>query len=126
MFFEAEGATILTVPVDKDGIRVDILQNLCDKHKPKIIYTIPTFHTPTGSVMPLKRRRQLLDITLSIQCLIIEDAPCSEIYSYKKPPASIKSTENNCHVIYLKGLSKTLALGCRIGIIDTKFGNYLT
>jgi hypothetical protein len=28
-------------------------------------------------------------------------------------------------VINLKVLSKTLALGCRIGIIDTKFGNFL-
>jgi DNA-binding transcriptional MocR family regulator len=113
MFFEAEWATILTVPVDKDGMRVDILQNSCDKRKPKIIYTIPTFHNLTGSVMSLKRRRQHLDIAQSIQCLI-------------KPPASIKSMDNNGHVIYLKGISKTVALGCRIGIIDTKFGNYLT
>ncbi|MDQ1002806.1 DNA-binding transcriptional MocR family regulator [Neobacillus niacini] len=100
MFFEAEGATILTVPVDKDGMRVDILQNLCDKHKPKIIYTIPTFHNPTGLVMSLKRRRQLLDIAQSIQCFIIEDVSCSEIYFYKKPPASIKSMDNKGHVIY--------------------------
>jgi hypothetical protein len=50
------------MPTDKDGMRVDILQNLCDKHKPKIIYTIPTFHDPTGAVMTLKRRRQILDI----------------------------------------------------------------
>jgi DNA-binding transcriptional MocR family regulator len=42
--FRGRGATILTVPVDKDGMRIDILQNICDKYKPKIIYTIPTFH----------------------------------------------------------------------------------
>lgn len=115
--FRGRGATILTVPVDKDGMRVDILQNLCDKHKPKIIYTIPTFHNPTGSVMTLKRRRQLLDIAQSIQSIIIEDDPCSEIYFDKKPPASIKSMDHHGHVIYLKGLSKTLAPGCRIGIV---------
>ncbi|MCM3653634.1 PLP-dependent aminotransferase family protein [Metabacillus litoralis] len=115
--FRGRGATILTVPVDKDGMRVDILQNLCDKHKPKIIYTIPTFHNPTGSVMTLKRRRQLLDIAQSTQSIIIEDDPCSEIYFDKKPPASIKSMDHHGHVIYLKGLSKTLAPGCRIGIV---------
>lgn len=114
--FRGRGATILTVPVDKDGMRVDILQNICDKHKPKIIYTIPTFHNPTGAVMTTKRRRQMLEIAESIQCLIIEDDPCSEIYFDKKPPASIKSLDHNGHVIYLKGLSKTLAAGCRIGI----------
>ncbi|MEH7481339.1 PLP-dependent aminotransferase family protein [Neobacillus drentensis] len=116
--FRGRGATILTVPVDKDGMRIDILQNLCDKHKPKIIYTIPTFHNPTGAVMTLKRRRQILDIAQSIQSLIIEDDPWNEIYFGKKPPAPIKSIDHNGHVIYLRGLSKTLAPGCRIGILS--------
>ncbi|MGG0413381.1 PLP-dependent aminotransferase family protein [Peribacillus simplex] len=115
--FRGRGATILTVPVDDSGIRVDILQNLCDKYKPKIIYTIPTFHNPTGAVMTLKRRRQMLDIAQSIQCIIIEDDPCSEIYFDKKPPASIKSMDQYGHVVYLKSLTKTLAPGCRIGIL---------
>ncbi|MEK4971303.1 PLP-dependent aminotransferase family protein [Niallia sp. FSL R7-0648] len=115
--FRGRGATILTVPVDKDGLRVDILQNICDKYKPKVIYTVPNFHNPTGIVMTLKRRRQILKIAQSIQCLIIEDDPCSEIYLDRKPPASIKSLDYNGHVIYLKGLSKTLAPGCRIGIL---------
>ncbi|MBV7507694.1 PLP-dependent aminotransferase family protein [Bacillus sp. sid0103] len=115
--FRGRGATILTVPVDKDGMRVDILQNLCDKHKPKIIYTIPTFHNPTGAVMTSRRRRQILDIAQGIQSLIIEDDPWGEIYFTKKPPAPIKSIDHNGHVIYLKGLSKTLAPGSRIGIL---------
>ncbi|WHY98537.1 PLP-dependent aminotransferase family protein [Peribacillus simplex] len=115
--FRGRGATILTVPVDNDGMRVDILQNLCDKYKPKVIYTIPTFHNPTGAVMTLKRRRQILNIAQSIQSIIIEDDPNSEIYFDKKPPVSIKSLDQYGHVIYLKGLSKTLAPGCRIGIL---------
>lgn len=115
--FRGRGATILTVPVDANGMRVDILQNLCDKYKPKIIYTIPTFHNPTGAVMTPKRRRQILDIAQSIQSIIIEDDPWGEIYFGKKPPASIKSIDHYGHVIYLKGLSKTLAPGCRIGIL---------
>ncbi|WP_028402062.1 PLP-dependent aminotransferase family protein [Ectobacillus panaciterrae] len=115
--FRGRGATILSVPVDKNGMRVDILQNLCDKYKPKIIYTMPTFHNPTGIVMSAKRRRQVLDIAESIQSIIIEDDPWSEIYFEKKPPASIKSIDHYGHVIYLKGLSKTLAPSCRIGIL---------
>ncbi|MDT8862862.1 PLP-dependent aminotransferase family protein [Alkalihalobacillus sp. MEB130] len=115
--FRGRGATILTVPVDSDGMRVDLLQNLCDKYNPKIIYTVPTFHNPTGAVMPTKRRRQILEIAQSIHCLVVEDDPCSEIYFDKKPPTSMKSLDQYGHVIYLKGLSKTLAPGCRIGIL---------
>ncbi len=98
-------------------MRVDLLHNLCDTYNPKIIYTVPTFHNPTGAVMPTKRRRQILEIARSTQCLVIEDDPCSEIYFERKPPASIKSLDKDGHVIYLKGLSKILAPGCRIGIL---------
>ncbi|ULT57404.1 PLP-dependent aminotransferase family protein [Neobacillus drentensis] len=115
--FSGRGATILTVPIDKDGMRIDILQNVCEKHKPKIIFTIPTFHNPTGVVMTLKRRKQLLDIAQSIQCIIVEDDPCSEIYFEKKPPVPLKSMDQFGHVIYLRGLSKTIAPSCRIGIL---------
>ncbi len=70
--FRGRGVTILSVPVDSDGMRVYLLQNLCDKYKPKIIYTDPTFHNPTGAVMPVKRRRQngLVFSHLILQCLI--------------------------------------------------------
>ncbi|MCY8513680.1 PLP-dependent aminotransferase family protein [Bacillus atrophaeus] len=115
--FRGRGATILTVPVDKDGMRIDILQNVCEKHKPKVIFTIPTFHNPTGVVMSLKRRKQLLDIARSIQCIIVEDDPCSEIYFEKKPPVTLKSMDQFGNVIYLRGLSKTIAPSCRIGIL---------
>jgi len=116
--FRGRGATIITVPVDGDGMKVDILQNLCDKYKPKIIYTIPTFQNPTGAVMSQKRRRKMLNIAKSIQSIIVEDDPWSEIYFDKKPPAPIKSMDHYGHVIYLKGLSKTLAPSCRIGILS--------
>ncbi|MCY8237193.1 PLP-dependent aminotransferase family protein [Bacillus inaquosorum] len=115
--FRGRGATILTVPVDKDGMRIDILQNVCEKHKPKVIFTIPTFHNPTGFVMSLKRRKQLLDIAGSIHSIIVEDDPCSEIYFEKKPPVTLKSMDQFGNVIYLRGLSKTIAPSCRIGIL---------
>ena len=93
------------------------LQSICDKYKPKLIYTIPTFHSPTGASMSMKRRKQLLLLAQSIDCLIVEDDPYRELYFEKKPPAPIKSLDHDGHVIYLRGLSKTLAPGCRIGII---------
>jgi DNA-binding transcriptional MocR family regulator len=123
--FRGRGATILTVPVDKDGMRIDILQNVCEKHKPKVIFTVPTFHNPTGVVMSLKRRKQLLDIARSIHCIIVEDDPCREIYFLKKPPVTLKSMDQFGNVIYLRGLSKTIAPSCRIGIL-TASGSIFT
>jgi DNA-binding transcriptional MocR family regulator len=115
--FRSRGATILTVPIDEDGMRVDMLHALCEKHNPKLIYTTPTFHNPTGTIMPLQRRKLLLDIAESHHCLIMEDDPFSDIYFDRKPPLPIKSLDKSGHVIYLKGLSKTIAPGCRIGLL---------
>lgn len=115
--FRGRGATILTVPVDKDGMRVDLLHELCDKYKPKIIYTVPTFQNPTGTVLSIKRRKQILEIAKNIHCLVVEDDPWSEIYFEKPPPATLMSLDQHGHVIYLKGLSKVLAPGCRIGAL---------
>jgi DNA-binding transcriptional MocR family regulator len=115
--FRSRGATILTVPIDEDGMRVDMLHALCEKHKPKLIYTTPTFHNPTGTIMPLQRRKVLVDIAESHHCLIMEDDPFSDIYFDRKPPLPIKSLDTSGHVIYLKGLSKTIAPGCRIGLL---------
>ncbi|WP_342495879.1 PLP-dependent aminotransferase family protein [Bacillus sp. FSL K6-0994] len=115
--FMGRGARIITVPVDHEGMNMKQLQSICDKYKPKLIYTIPTFHSPTGASMSMKRRKQLLLLAQSIDCLIVEDDPYRELYFEKKPPAPIKSLDHDGHVIYLRGLSKTLAPGCRIGII---------
>ena len=115
--FRGRGATILSVPVDAQGMRADILHHLCDKYKPKLIYTVPTFHNPTGTVMTPTRRKQMLELAQSVQCLIVEDDPWSEIFFDRKPPAPIKSMDRNGHVIYVKGFSKTVAPSCRIGML---------
>lgn len=115
--FRARGAVIVPVPLDEEGMRMDLLQRVCEKYKPKVIYTIPNFHNPTGRVLSRKRREQLLVLAEEYQILIVEDDPWSEIYFDKKPPSPIKSLDTNGFVIYLKGLSKILVPGCRIGLL---------
>lgn len=115
--FRGTGATILPVPIDQNGMRLDRLTSLCDTYQPRLIYTIPTFHNPTGMVMSLKRRQQLIQLAESIPCLIVEDDPWSEIYFDEPPPPAIKALDSTGSVIYLKGLSKILSPGCRIGLL---------
>lgn len=115
--FRNRGATIIGVPVDDEGMRMDILQKVIEKYKPKLVYTIPNFHNPTGQVLSEKRRRKLLLFAEEYQFLIVEDDPWSEIFFEKAPPSPIKSYDDKGHVIYIKGLSKVLAPGCRIGVL---------
>lgn len=116
--FRWQGATILSVPVDKDGMNIDLLLKICDSYSPKLIYTIPTYHNPTSAVMSMERRRELLNIARDFNCLIIEDDPWSEITFEKNLLPSIKSMDTSGRVIYIKGFSKFLAPGCRIGTLS--------
>lgn len=98
-------------------MRLDILTRLCDTRPPKLIYTIPTFHNPTGVTLPTVRRTKLLDLAQSYHCLIVEDDPFSELYYKTKPPLSIKAHDQSGHVVYIKSFSKTVAPGCRIACV---------
>ncbi|HEY4389155.1 MAG TPA: PLP-dependent aminotransferase family protein, partial [Ktedonobacteraceae bacterium] len=54
--FRALGAKVLPVPVDQDGLRVDILQHALETCLPRLLYLTPTFHNPTGAVLSQARR----------------------------------------------------------------------
>ncbi|SHE36646.1 transcriptional regulator, GntR family [Seinonella peptonophila] len=118
--FRSRGATVLPVPMDQEGISINHLIRLLDTYQPQLIYTIPTYQNPTGRVMSERRRKQLLEIAEEVNCLILEDDPWSEIYFDAPPPAHIKSFDRKGHVIYLKGLSKMLAPGCRVGFLSAE------
>lgn len=123
--FRKRGATIYTVPIDDEGMRVDRLAALCDSRPPKLIYTNPTFQNPTGTVMSARRRAQLLEVAQSYHSIILEDDATSDIYFGAEPPPPIKSMDKHGHVIYLKGISKFISPGCRIGFLVAD-GSFIT
>ncbi|WP_259455665.1 PLP-dependent aminotransferase family protein [Bacillus sp. PK3_68] len=116
--FRNRGAHIIPIPVDEEGMQTDILASFCLAKKPKVVYTIPTFHNPTGTVLSENRRRDLLELAQRNGFLIVEDDSWNEIYfDDTPPPPTIKSLDTSGHVIYLKGFSKALAPSCRIGVM---------
>ena len=115
-------ATIQPVPVDQDGIRVDVLEELSTHMKIKVIYTVPTCQNPTGSIMSLKRRRELIEFAETNNVIILEDDPHRELAipnkaGIKKLPPTLKSLDKTGRVVYLKGFSKFLFPGLRLGIM---------
>ena len=115
--FAARGARIIMVPVDREGMRVDILSRMCDVHPPKLIYTVPTFQNPTGTVMSASRRARLLELAQSYNAIILEDDAFSETYFRTEPPRAIKSLDRYGHVILAKSFSKILSPGCRVSVL---------
>ena len=113
--FRAAGARIVGVPMDRDGMRLDILESLLARYSPKLIYTLPTFQNPSGITMSLDRRRQLLEIAYRHQVPILEDDPYSELRYEGDPLPSLKAMDRHGYVLYLSTFSKMLLPGLRIG-----------
>ncbi|WP_242774863.1 PLP-dependent aminotransferase family protein [Brevibacillus parabrevis] len=123
--FRSRGATILPIPCDSSGIRIDLLTRMFDQRPPKLIYVIPTGQNPTGKIMSEQTRRSLLALAESFHCLIVEDDPWSELHYTANIPPSICSMDQNGHVIYLKGYSKVIAPGLRIGCLVARGSVFL-
>lgn len=80
--FEDHKLHICSLPTNSDGIIIDIFQMILeallssDSFHPLFVYTIPTFHNPTGRSMPLKSRIELLRLTKQYGVYIV----CDEVY----------------------------------------------
>lgn len=122
--FRSRGATLISIPSDHTGMRLDMLQQLCDMHPPKMIYTLPTGQNPTGSVLSIQKRLTLLEIAQSYNTLIVEDDPWQELYFEDVPPRSLFSMDRTGHVIYLHGFSKSISPGLRLSAIAARGSVY--
>src|SRR5580693_2928886 len=80
MAFRGYEADVRGVPVDDDGMRVDVLADLlAGGLRPKIVYTIPDFQNPTGLTLSAERRQALVDLARRYDFLILEDVAYREL-----------------------------------------------
>ncbi len=108
---------LLGVPIDDEGMRVDLLEHLLQHHHPRLIYTIPTFHNPTGAAMTGSRRRQLLAQAERYGLPIVEDDYIGDLrYDGPREP-SLKALDRAGNVIHVSTFSKTLMPGPRVGFV---------
>ncbi len=118
--FRFYDARIIGVPMDEEGMRVDILEERIRRIKGeggriKFIYVVPTGQNPTGITMSLERRKWLLEVASKYDLLIIEDDPYSYVYFEGEAPPRLKSLDNEGRVIYISTFSKILSPGLRLG-----------
>ncbi|HEU5423228.1 MAG TPA: PLP-dependent aminotransferase family protein [Nitrolancea sp.] len=113
--FRSVGARLLPIPVDEEGMRVELLEESIGRRRPKLIYTLPTFQNPTGATLSLERRRRLLALAARHQVPIIEDDPYGALRYEGRSLPSLHALDEAGTVIYLSTISKMLFPGFRIG-----------
>ena len=116
------GVTAVGIPLDHEGMRMDALASTLAELKsrgirPKYIYTIPTVQNPTGTIMPVTRRTELLLLSAEYGVPIFEDDCYADlIWEGKRPPA-IHAMTSNSGVIHIGSFSKSIAPALRVGYI---------
>ena len=120
--FLAYGAKLVGVPLDDNGMKVDLLEEKIKELKSKgenvkLIYTIPTFQNPAGVELSLERRKRMLEIAKEYDLLILEDDPYGKLRFEGDAIPPIKAFDDEGHVIYMATFSKILSPGFRLAYV---------
>jgi 2-aminoadipate transaminase len=118
--FAQAGAQLVTVPTDAHGLDTDalatILRDLRRHNKrPKFLYTIPTFHNPTGATLSLERRHALVALAAEYGVLVVEDDAYYDLRFEGEPLPPLAALDRDGWVMRVGTFSKTLAPGLRMG-----------
>ncbi len=113
--FRTAGLKIFRLPVDADGVNPDDLIELHKKHRIRMVFLNPDFQNPTGTVLSMERRKQILNLSADFGIPIIEDDPYSLTSYDEVVNPTLKSLDENGNVLYISSLSKIMASGLRIG-----------
>ncbi|MGL1931709.1 MAG: PLP-dependent aminotransferase family protein [Desulfotalea sp.] len=115
--FKAMNVKQVGAPMDEEGMRIDTLETMIQQHHPKLIYTIPNFHNPTGISMSGQRRRQLLALAEKYNIPILEDDYVGDLRYEGCGQPTLKSLDKGGRVIYASTFSKMLMPDLRIGFV---------
>ena len=116
------GYRLVGVPTDEQGMDIGELRRTLGSlasagRKPRFIYTLPTYHNPTGAVMPRERRLEMIEAAREFEVLLVEDNCYADVHydDAPQPPQSLYSLAAGEGVVYIGSLSKILGAGVRIG-----------
>ncbi len=112
--FRSLQAEIVAVPVSEDGLDRQVLTQTLQRSRPKCLYTMPTFHNPTGLTLSLEGRRELLTLSETFKFPIIEDDVDSDLRYTGTPLLPLRALGGE-RVVYIGTFSKILFPGLRLG-----------
>jgi len=113
--FVSAGAELVTAAVDTDGIQIP--KATTTRHSFRLAYVTPSHQFPTGVVLPIARRLELLHWASRVGAFVVEDDYDSE-YRYDGPPLqALAGLDREGRVIYVGTFSKILFPALRLGYL---------
>ncbi|MCG5240694.1 PLP-dependent aminotransferase family protein [Azospirillum doebereinerae] len=108
------GLTVVGAPMDRDGLDPQALRALFEKHRPKLLYCMPTLHNPTTATMPLERREAVIAVAREFGVCIVEDDIYGRLVTDGPPPLAALAPDM---VFHIAGLAKCLSPALRLAYV---------
>jgi len=115
--FQSRGARIIDIPLQMDGLNLEVLEKKIQNHQPKLLYIMPNFQNPTGVSYSREKKEKLLEICSKYGVYIVEDDYLSELNYYNRDIGNLKRMDESEIVIYVKSFSKIFMPGLRLGFM---------
>jgi DNA-binding transcriptional MocR family regulator len=117
--FEDHGLEAVPIPMDDEGLNIDVLEQRVANYDPKFIYTIPVFQNPSGITLSVKRRDRLVELARRENFLVVADEAYQFLpYSGSQTGSFAEYTSEAEQIISVNSFSKILAPGLRLGWIQ--------
>lgn len=115
--FKAAGARLTPVPLDDEGLDLQQLAAVLGAQAPGLLFTMPSFHNPTGTLMSPARRRRVIEMAAFHDLPVVEDNAHAGInHSGTPEPAPMAAfAPEDAEILTVGSLSKIVWGGLRIG-----------
>jgi 2-aminoadipate transaminase len=118
-------ADVIGVPIGADQ---DVARNLVEMvervessgRRVKLLFVIPDYQNPIGSVMSERARIELLEVCAQHRILVVEDSTYTELYFSTPPPPSLFALSRGEGVLKTGTFSKIIATGLRVGWVQAQ------
>lgn len=110
------GLRAVAVPVDREGVRPELLAEAFAVTGARVFYCQPTLHNPTGAVLPAGRREQVLAVARAAGAFVIEDDYARYLTTGAVPP-SLVTLDTHGTVVHVNSLSKVTAPSMRVAAV---------
>ncbi|MEV7012806.1 PLP-dependent aminotransferase family protein [Streptosporangium sp. NPDC051022] len=107
------GVRATAVPMDRDGVRPELLAEAFAVTGARVFYCQPTLHNPTGATLPLERRRQVLAIARAAGAFVVED-DYARYFTTAPVPPPLAALDTHGTVVHVNSLTKVLSPNMRV------------
>ncbi|MDR8415164.1 PLP-dependent aminotransferase family protein, partial [Nonomuraea sp. 3-1Str] len=111
----AAGLRPTAVPMDRDGVRPDLLAEAFAVTGARVFFTQPTLHNPTGVTSPRERREQVLRVARAAGAFVVED-DFARYLTDQAPPPMVSMDEHGV-VVHIASLTKALSPSMRVAAV---------